>query len=124
MLETQIKPKPGEGAGLWLLKIVSGGLILVILVIHFLVNHLLPAQGLLSHQEVVEYYRLWFIPVMEAFFLVFVVSHSLIGTRSILLDLNPSKTVLRGIDIVLWIIGIGSTAYGLWLIWAILQFNG
>jgi succinate dehydrogenase hydrophobic anchor subunit len=58
---------------------------------------------------------------MEVAFLVFVVSHALVGMRSILLDLNPSDKVLKVADAVLWMVGIVAIAYGTWLIWVIVR---
>lgn len=114
-------PKPGEGTWLWLIKILSGPLIIIILVIHFLVNHFFAPEGLLSFQEVVEYYRNYpIVPIMEGLFLVLLISHSLIGVRSIFLDLNLSKTASRVVDIALVVIGAAATVYGIWLLGAIL----
>ena len=57
------------------------------------------------------------IPVlMEITFLILVVSHSLLGLRSILLDLNPSERLLKLIDGVMVLAGAGAVIYGAWLI--------
>jgi succinate dehydrogenase / fumarate reductase, membrane anchor subunit len=119
MLDASSGPKSGEGIWLWLTKIITGGLILFILFIHLIVNHL-AADGLLSWADVVNYYAIPIIPLMEAAFLIFVVSHSLIGLRSIILDLKPSRSVLKVID---WLFIVGGTVavvYGIWLIFAII----
>lgn len=121
MLNTKSTPKPGETTWLWMLKIFSGLLIFVILIIHFLVNHFLAPEGLLSFEEILAYYRDYpIVPIMEGFFVVFVVSHSLLGLRSIFLDLNPSKSTTRVVDIILVGVGIISIVYGIWLLTAIL----
>ena len=111
--------RTGESVWLWLIKIITGVFIVALLLIHLIVNHLLPATGLLTHSEVVAYYQNISVMVMEAFFLIFVVSHSLIGTRSIILDLRPSDSVLRLLDGLLILIGLISTVYGIWLIQAV-----
>jgi succinate dehydrogenase / fumarate reductase membrane anchor subunit len=70
---------------------------------------------------VVQYYsNNPIVPIMEGFFLFFVVTHSLTGVRSIFLDLNPSRSVRRVMDIVLIGIGVVSIVYGFWLLGAIL----
>lgn len=121
MLDAKSAPKPGESSWLWLIKVFSGLLIIVILIIHFLVNHLFASEGLLDHAAVVAYYRNYpIVPIMEGFFLIFVVSHSLIGTRSIILDTNPSRPVMRVIDWILVLIGVVSITYGIWLLFAIM----
>lgn len=114
-------PKSTENAWLWLLKITSGVLIIVILILHLIVNHFTAPEGLLSYAEVVKYYQNPLIPIMEGFFLIFVVVHSLVGLRSILLDLNPSPVLLRIADGVLALIGTGAVVYGLWLLLSIVQ---
>lgn len=121
MIETPSVPKPREGAWLWLFKIVAGLMIIVLLGVHFIVNHLVAPTGLLTYADVIRYYQVPFIPVMEIIFLVFVIAHALVGLRSILLDLNPSNGVLRAADILFILIGTGFSIYGVWLVWAIVQ---
>ncbi len=121
MIETPSAPKPREGAWLWLYKIIAGGVIVILLGVHFLANHLLAPQGLLNYAEIVRYYTNPIVPVMEIAFLVFVVSHALVGLRSILLDLNPSARLLRAIDILFILAGVGFTVYGIWLILLVVQ---
>lgn len=111
--------KPQEGAWLWLLKIIAGLLIIVILGIHFYVNHLAAPGGLLSYADVLAYYQNPAVLVMEVLFLVFVVTHALLGLRSILLDLNPSKSLLRWINLGFLAIGIAAVGYSAWLVFFI-----
>lgn len=112
-----------ESADLWALKIVAGGLIIFLLGLHFVVNHLVAPGGLLSWADIVRYYQNPIIPIIEVVFLIAVVTHSLIGTRSIILDLNPTDRVLKIIDIVLWSIGVTAIAYGAWLALKIASFG-
>lgn len=119
--ETMSVSKPKEGAGLWLYKIVAGGVIVILLGVHFVVNHLVAPGGLLNYADVVRYYTVPIVPIMEIAFLVFAVSHALIGLRSIVMDLNPTAQVLRVIDIIFWIAGVAFTIYGAWLIIVIVQ---
>jgi succinate dehydrogenase / fumarate reductase, membrane anchor subunit len=120
---TKSEPKPGESTWLWMLKIVSGALILVVLIIHLIVNHFVAEGGLLSFQDVVNYYHNYpIVPIMEGFFLVFVIVHSLIGVRSIVLDLKPKKSLVRVLDILFVVAGVGFTIYGIWLLGAVLSF--
>lgn len=112
-------PKPTENAFLWLTKIISGVLIIVILILHLIVNHFTAPNGLLSYAEVVAYYQNPLIPIMEGFFLIFVVTHSLIGLRSILLDLKPTRSAMNIIDGGLTLFGLVAIVYGIWLLFAI-----
>jgi succinate dehydrogenase hydrophobic anchor subunit len=108
--------RPHETAWLWLAKIVTGVLIFAILVIHLVVNHLVAEGGLLTYNDVLRYYSNPIIPIMEAFFLIFVVSHALLGVRGIVLDMSPSRRFVRGLNIGLVALGVISIAYGLWLL--------
>jgi len=109
-------PESSSSGTLWFLKQVSGPFILIVIVVHFIVNHLIGEGGLLSYQQVVSYYQIWIVPVMEGIFLILVVGHSLLGLRSILLDLQPSKSLLRLVNAAFLVIGVVAVIYGLWLI--------
>jgi succinate dehydrogenase / fumarate reductase membrane anchor subunit len=112
MLEAKSVPKPGEGFWLWLIKLATGALIVVLLLIHFIVNHS-AQQGLLDYADVIAYYSNPAIVVMEIAFLAAVVSHGLIGLRGIILDLNPPAKLMNTIDWVMVIVGIGAVVYGI-----------
>src|SRR5574340_87838 len=107
--------KKFEGTGRWLTKIIAGLFIVVLLGIHFVVNHLVAPGGLLTYADVVRYYQNPIIVVMEITFLVVVVTHSFLGLRSILLDLNPTQRVLKWIDAGLLVSGTAAVSYGIWL---------
>ncbi|HSM24767.1 MAG TPA: hypothetical protein VK856_07905 [Anaerolineaceae bacterium] len=111
-----VTPRSGEGAGLWFLKILTGFLMIGILFLHLVVNHLIVEGGLLSYADVVQYYQMAIIPIMEVAFLIFVVSHALMGLRSVLLDLHPSNKMLKVINYGLIGLGVVSIVYGTWLV--------
>jgi succinate dehydrogenase / fumarate reductase membrane anchor subunit len=108
-------PRSGENTWLWLLKIVTGPVLLILLGIHLVVNHFLGETGLLTYADVVAYYQNPIIPIMEICFLIAVVTHSLTGLRGIILDLKPSRNILKVIDVILVIFGISAIVYGTWL---------
>ena len=108
-------PKSGENTWLWLIKIFTGPLLIILILIHFIVNHFIAETGLLTYNDVVAYYQNPLIPIMEICFLATVVTHSLIGLRGIILDLKPSRSVLKVIDWILVIGGISAVLYGTWL---------
>uniref|UniRef100_A0A7C4KG65 Succinate dehydrogenase n=1 Tax=Anaerolinea thermolimosa TaxID=229919 RepID=A0A7C4KG65_9CHLR len=109
------RPKAREGAFLWLIKILAGLSIVIVLGIHFVVNHLVAPEGLLNYADVIRYYQNPWVVTMEIFFLIAVVTHALIGIRSILLDLNPSDSFLSILNTILIVVGVGAVAYGIWL---------
>ena len=115
MTTTPPSSRSKEGAFLWLIKIIAGLLIVILLGLHYVVNHLIAPEGLLSYADVVRYYQNPVIPTIEIAFLIFAVSHSLIGVRSILLDLNPSQKWMRVINPLLVGLGVAAVTYGVWL---------
>ena len=114
-MRESLSPKRLEGSGRLLLKIFKGLLIVVFLGVHFVVNHLVAPDGLLTYADVVAYFQNSFIVVMEISFLILAVVHSFLGLRSILLDLDPSPTILRMANFVLVVMGAAAVIYGTWL---------
>ncbi len=116
MIGNTSRPKNNEGVGLWLLKIAAGLLVLVVLGIHFVINHAVAPGGLLTYEDVIQYYKVPVVPVMEILFLVVVVTHALLGVRSILLDLSLVQKIHRIIDGILLVLGAIAIVYGAWLV--------
>ena len=110
------KPKSQENAWLWSIKIVTGLLVLLLLFMHFQINHLSSPQGLMSYADVVKYYQLPSIPETEIAFLIFVVSHALIGLRGIILDLQPKAGLIKAVNWLFPLAGLGAIVYGSWLV--------
>lgn len=110
-------PRPGETTWLWLIKIVTGPLLVLVLGLHFTVNHYLGsmASGLMTYEDVIRYFQNPIIPAIEILFLITVVTHCLIGLRGIVLDMNPSRGILRAVTWLLGILGVSSVGYGIWL---------
>jgi len=124
MINTPSTPKPGETTTLWMIKLLTGPVLVIVAFIHVVVNHYVGSlSGLLSHAEVVAYYQNWYIPVMEAIFLITVISHALIGLRGIILDLKPAPGLLRVLDWIFILGGAGFVVYGLWLLRAVAQLG-
>lgn len=114
-------PRPGENTWIWLIKIVTGPLLLLVIALHFTVNHYMGSMpsGLMTYDDIVAYYQNPIIPAIEIVFLATVVTHSLIGLRGIILDMNPSRKVLNIVTWLLVILGVFSVGYGIWLALAI-----
>ncbi len=122
MLEAKSIPRPGEGFWLWLIKLATGALIVILLLVHFIVNHLAQG-GLLDYAGVIAYYSNPGIVAMEITFLAVVVAHTLIGFRGILLDLNPPAKLMGIIDWLLVLVGIAAVVYGISLALVIASRN-
>ena len=103
----------------WFIQAGLGILLIVLLSIHLLVNHWIAPQGLLSHADVVRYYDVPGIALMEILFLVIVTSHCLLGLHSILLDMNLSSNIKIALTWLLVVLGITVVIYGTRLIWAV-----
>ena len=117
------QPKSGETTWLWLFKIVTGVLVVVFLGIHFIVQHLVNPDGLLTFQQVVQWVSNPWVALMEGTFLVLAVFHALLGVRSVLLDLQPSQGIIRVIDVTFSIVGVLAIIYGIWLLRAIQAYG-
>jgi succinate dehydrogenase hydrophobic anchor subunit len=111
------RPRPGENTWTWLLKIVTGPLLLLVLGLHFTVNHYMGSMssGLMTYEDIVRYFQNPLIVGIEILFLVTVVTHSLLGFHGILLDMHPPRSLLVASTWLHVIIGVSAIAYGIWL---------
>ncbi len=88
----EAKLRNSTGTLRWFTQAGLGILLVILLGVHLIVNHLVAPQGLLSHADVVCYYDVPGIALMEILLLAVVTAHCLLGLHSILLDLNlPPK---------------------------------
>lgn len=102
-----------ERSILWMLKQLSGVMVFVLIIVHLIVNHFVAPGGLLSYQDVVNYFANPAIAVMEITFLIVVTAHSLMGVRSVVLDFNPPDKAIAILDKVFIIVGIAAVIYGI-----------
>lgn len=116
-------PRSGETAWLWMIKIFTGPLLVILLAVHLTVNHMVADTGLLTWADVVRYFDNPWIVFMEVVFLSTVVIHSLLGLRGIILDTNPARGLLKVLDWLMLLLGTGSIIYGIWLALAIASLN-
>jgi len=115
MINAKSTPRAGENTWLWLTKMITGLLVVILLLVHFIVNHFIAEGALLTYEDVVAYFSNPWIVLMEITFLIIVVSHGLIGLRSVILDLNLSRRIMSITDWVLITVGVISIGYGIWL---------
>ena len=105
-----------EKSRLWFVKVLAGLLIIFFMTLHMIVNHLVAPEGLLSYQDVLDYYQNPIIPIIEILFLITVITHCLLGLRSIILDLNPAAGLMKKLDVGLLLLGLISAIYGILLV--------
>lgn len=97
----------------WVAQVVSGGLLLVVLGAHLLMNH--TTGGLLDYHGVVQNFRNpWFL-TLESFFLIVVLYHAFNGLRAVVMDYVRSERWNRLIARGLAALGAVAAVYGLWL---------
>jgi len=113
------KPQNSTGTLHWFTQAGLGILLIVLLSVHLLVNHWIAPQGLLSHADVVRYYDVPGIALMEIMFLVIVTAHCLLGLHSILLDLNLPYILNTICTLLLVVLGLTAVIYGSRLTWLI-----
>jgi succinate dehydrogenase / fumarate reductase membrane anchor subunit len=118
-------PRPGETTWLWLTKIITGPLLLLVLGLHFTVNHYMGSlpSGLMTYADIVRYFQNPIIVGIEILFLITVVTHSLIGFHGILLDMHPSRNLLVLFTWLHITLGVAAVGYGIWLALTIASFG-
>jgi succinate dehydrogenase hydrophobic anchor subunit len=103
----------------WFTQAGLGILLIALLSIHLLVNHWVAPQGLLTYADVIRYYDVPGIALMEALFLAVVTTHCLMGVHAILLDLALSSSTIKVLTWMLILAGLLIVAYGVRLTWAV-----
>jgi succinate dehydrogenase hydrophobic anchor subunit len=101
---------------LWLLQAASGTALVLLLGLHWVVQHYLASGGLRSFVDVEAYLKQPLALALEIGFLIVVSGHALLGVRSILLDLGLRSKLRRSMNISLWIVGILTVLYGIQLV--------
>ena len=102
----------------WILQVVTGGALLVLVVVHLVAQHFVvdaPA-GLRDHAQVLDYLGSPVFLVIESLFLVAVTWHAMLGVRAILLDLGFGPVGRRRVTVAVTTLGLVTLAYGFWLI--------
>ena len=95
---------------LWLVKAVSGVLLIGFLGLHLVAQHFLVEGGLRSYADVVAYLRQPLALIAEIGLLASVLVHAALGVRAILVEILPSEGALRRAS---WVIaGIAGAAFG------------
>ena len=107
----------------WLWQAVTGTGLIILASLHMIAHHFVAEGGLRDYAGVVDYLRNPLIIVLEVLFLITVTAHALLGARAILFDFGLSEAAEKRVTQALWIFGILTVGYGLWLTWTITR-NG
>jgi succinate dehydrogenase hydrophobic anchor subunit len=112
----EARESQGRAAGgLWIVQVVTGGLLILVLGLHMIAHHFVVEGGLRNFQDVLAYISNPLIFAIEVIFLVVVAAHAVLGLRAIIVDLNPALGTLKATNWVLTVLGIGAVGYGIWL---------
>ncbi|HEY7755889.1 MAG TPA: hypothetical protein VID69_06660 [Actinomycetota bacterium] len=108
----------GRSTRVWWWTVGTGAALLVLLTVHMVAHHFVVEDvgGLRSYEQVLEYISTPVIFTLEAFFLLTVTIHGLLGVRAVLFDMDLGRAAKRRIDVGLWVLGVATVAYGFFLI--------
>lgn len=106
---------------MWIWQAITGGLLLVLLGVHMVTQHFIAPEGLRYYEDVVAYLSHPGIFALETAMLIVVVSHALMGVRSILLDLSISERTDTWLKRGLTALGILLVAYGVFMTWQVIR---
>lgn len=106
----------------WILQAGSGVLLLALLGLHMVMQHYVVEGGMRDYNEVIEYMAKPALMLLEVLFLIDVTYHAMVGLRSIIFDLGIKESTQKIVTNVLWVVGIATVIYGIWL--AIHLFTG
>lgn len=111
----QMAAQRDRSGSLWLIQAFSGLLLVIILATHMIAHHFIVEGGLRDYQQVLDYVANPIVFVIEVLFVIFGVTHALLGVRAIITDLRPSSGSQRAVNWVLMVVGALAILYGLWL---------
>lgn len=108
----------GKATRVWWWTTGTGAALLVLVSVHMVAHHFVVEDvgGLRSYRQVLDYIATPVIFTIEAFLLLTVTVHGLLGLRSVLFDMNLSGGAKRRIDLGLWLLGLATVAYGFLLL--------
>ena len=112
---TDVRRAPSRAGSLWLVKAVSGVLLIVFLGTHLVAQHFLVEGGLRDYAAVVAYLRHPVALIAELGLLASVVVHAALGVRAVLVDMLPSELALRRATWVIGVVSVVSLVYGIGL---------
>ena len=117
--------QPVGGGWGWILQVVTGGALLVLVVVHLVAQHFVvdAPGGLRDYDQVLSYLNNPVMIVIESLFLLMVTWHAMLGVRSILFDLGFGPTGRRRVSVAVTTLGALTLGYGAWMI-AVLAATG
>ena len=112
---TDVQRATSRAGSLWLLKAVTGVLLVVFLGTHLVAQHFLVEGGLRDYASVVAYLRHPVALLAELGLLVTVIVHAALGVRAVLVDMLPSERALRRASWAIGVVSVVCLIYGIGL---------
>ncbi|MCX6373618.1 MAG: hypothetical protein NTX16_11190 [Actinobacteria bacterium] len=117
-MRTAVLERERGGLWPWLGQRVTAVLVLVTIAVHLVLTHYI-AIGELSFDNIADRLAGGAVLINDIVLLVAAVYHGLNGLRMVVLDWGLSTVAGRRVfDIMLWLAGIATIAYGIWALWA------
>lgn len=110
-MEQDIRLGKRRHSFVWLLQAASGGLLVILVLLHMVAQHFTAGQ-LLTYEHVVAYLSNPVVFALETLFLITATFHALAGVRSMALDLGLNDHQDRRLTRVLWVVGTLMVLYG------------
>jgi succinate dehydrogenase hydrophobic anchor subunit len=107
---------------LWLVKAITGGLLIVFLGVHLVAQHLLVPGGLRDFASVVDYLRQPFALVTETLLVATVLIHVAIAMRTFAAELVRNRGALRVVSIAIVLVAVATFGYTVWLTISVLSW--
>ncbi len=101
---------------MWRWQVYTGVGLVVLVAVHWVVQHALVPGGLRTFQDVLAFLRQPLAVGVEGVLLLVVVIHAVLGLRSIALDLGLSPKAMRRVNGVLIVLALLMLAYGWYLL--------
>ena len=120
----QMATRRDRSGSLWLVQAFSGLVLVILLGLHMIAHHYVVEGGLRNYQQVLDYVNNPVVFILQLLFLILGVSHGLLGTRAIIIDMRPSASALRVVNWVLIVIGVVAIIFGIYLSLALQRLAG
>ncbi len=108
---------------LWLVKAISGGLLVVFLGAHLVAQHLLAPGGLRDFASVVDYFRQPIALATETLLVATVLVHAAIAVRTLAGELVRDPRTLRVVTYAIVLAAMATFGYTVWLTISVLSWS-
>jgi succinate dehydrogenase hydrophobic anchor subunit len=116
-MHTEVIDTQRGGMWPWLGQRFTAVLVIVTIIVHLVLTHYV-SLGKLSYDNIASRLGNTAVFINDVVLLLAVVFHGLNGLRMVVLDWGLSSAgARRAFDGLLWLVGLGLAAYGIWAIW-------